>query len=98
MPSTDKWRIAHLGSGEVASKSEEQIVSEFDRLYEAAGKPEGMALFSHTTTNSSALSITPAAVPYCASSPTFANWGEFDNPHGFGYHKWRAGDERLKEI
>jgi hypothetical protein len=97
MSSPEKWRIAHLGSGETASKSEDQIVSEFNRIYEAAGKPKGMALFSHTTTNSSALSMTPASLPYCASSRTFANWGEFDNPPGFGYSKWRAGDESLKE-
>lgn len=97
MSASEKWRIAHLGGGVEASKSEEQIVSEFNRIYETAGKPKGMALFSHTTTNSSALSMTPISVPYCASSRTFAQWGESDNPLRFGYCKWRAGDESLKE-
>jgi hypothetical protein len=98
MSSPEKGRIAHLGNGVEASKTEGKIVVEFKRIYEDAGKPKGMALFSHAVIGSSALSMTPASVPYCASSPTFTPWQEFDNPHGYGGSRWLAGDESLKKL
>jgi hypothetical protein len=98
MSSTEKWRIVYFSDGESASKWERQIVPEFERIYAAENKPEGMALFSHNAMGTNALSITPKSVPYCESLLALLPWEESDNALKFGMVGWVAGDERLKPL
>jgi hypothetical protein len=93
---SEKWRIVYLG-GKSPSKLEARIVAEFDRLYQENGKPDGMALFSHTTFDGApGISMTPTSIEYCTSLLAQYRWNEAVNEHGFGYPGWLAGDERLK--
>lgn len=98
MSSIEKWRIIYFSDGVSASKWEQQIVPEFERIYTAESKPEGMALFSHSAGSTYALSITPKAAPYCTSLLALLPWAESDNAHSFGIVGWVAGDERLKPL
>lgn len=87
-----KWRIAHLADN---PKAERQLVSDFQKAYLAANKPNGMAMFSHVDTTGMfmGISISPEAAPYC---PFSATWEECDDARSFGNSGWIAGDERLK--
>jgi len=98
VPSPEKWRIIYFRDGGSASKRERQIAPEFERIYTAENKPEGMALFSHKAGSMYALSITPKSVPYCASLFSLVPWDESDNALSFGIVGWVAGDERLKQL
>jgi hypothetical protein len=98
MSAPEKWRVVYFSDGESASKWERQIVPEFERIYAAENKPEGMALFSHNAVGAQALSITPKSVPYCESLFALIPWEEAENPLTFGMVGWVVGDERLKPL
>lgn len=94
MSDSDKWRIAHLRAND--TKSHDVFVSQFKQAYQASGKPDGMAMFSHTDSFGAlmAVSITSQSVPYC---PFSDDWSEPGNPPtDFGNLGWVAGDVRLK--
>lgn len=93
MSSPKQYRIAHLGGNRELYN---EYVSDFKGAYEAHGKPEGMAMFSHSNTEDGTLmtvSITPQSVPYCPFSVT---WEEKPEPRPLGNVRWVAGDIRLK--
>jgi hypothetical protein len=98
MSSTEKGRIVYFSDGESASKWERQIVPEFERIYTAENKPEGMALFSHNANGVQALSISPKSIPYCESLFAIVPWEESDNARILGAVGWVAGDEGLKPL
>lgn len=88
-----KWRVAHLG-GNVQSYND--FVGAFKQAYEANGKPDYMAMFSHVDSLGflMAVSITPQSVPYC---PFSLDWSEpIKPPTDFGHIGWVGGDDRSR--
>ena len=92
MSSAEKGRIIYVAD----SKTENQIVSEFNLIYAAENQPEGMALFGHYTDLGIALSITPRSVPFSAKLPFPESWEEHIPTRKLGNGRWLAGDSGLR--
>jgi hypothetical protein len=89
-----KWRCAHISSNK---RLYDQIVAEFNRIYQTNGTPEGMALFESTDSEGKVVTVclTPMAVPYSDTLFDISQpWYEVDEPHEGASGGWVAGDKK----
>lgn len=93
MTDEKEWRVAHLGGN---NKSYHDFVFAFEQAYEANGRPDNMAMFSHVDSLGilMAVSITPESVAHC---PFSNDWSASNKPPlDFGNVGWVAGDRAPK--
>jgi hypothetical protein len=85
------WRVALVEDGPLRR----QILSRFKQIYEAAGKPEGAALYEAVDSFGKfhAICLNPAGVECCSEIINEALWSE-GLPDFFNI-VWVAGDEQL---
>lgn len=89
-----KWRCAHTGSDR---QLYDRILAEFNRIFQSANMPEGVALFESTDSfgQTIAICLTPMAVPYSQALLDMSQpWLEADGPAGGASVTWLAGDEK----